>query len=624
MSNKHTHATSELPIAVSRSQAPHSPGSPVSDKPASGRFNEQSSFQHCTRHSTQTPYDSGRNAAPVTQTPYDSNRDTEEMVFGEDEITARRLSDFPAPSRTPSSLVTSFLSIDRDGTADLSERNSQNSTMCGEVSHECGVSFDDLVDRLLSQPMSKSDGKFGAIFLCLYRKLAAPSELLAAVIQRFELLKDNVHHHVLRVTAQLRYLNILAQWVSDYPGDFAYAHTRRCMSDFVASLIGNRAFAVAGKEISSHLEIVSEDDDTEWACSDKSRGRADTVDSFLSISSVQSTASTLNAESSTEDVAAITETEDTPQKHGLRHSITASLSSSAGRSESQSTGSFQTLLNSVENAQRQAQLLAPIPRNALTKVHWHQLMDIPEEDVARELTRIDWIMFSSIKPRDLVRHVSLPGREKEKCKGLENVNRMVDQFNHTAFWVANMIVLRDKPKHRARMLERFMAIAWVSRPRIQLASHADDALQKLRQQNNYNSLGAVVAGINGTAVHRLTQTRELVPQQVQKQFMRLEILMGTQRSHFAYRLAWTNTSTERIPFLPLHLRDLVLAEEGNRTYLDDGNSRINWKKFELMGEVVVGVQRSQGTPYPSTARNEEVQRLLLEGKFPKDDDVSNS
>lgn len=153
-------------------------------------------------------------------------------------------------------------------------------------------------------------------------------------------------------------------------------------------------------------------------------------------------------------------------------------------------------------------------------------------------------------------------------------------------------------------------------------SRTDNVHQKLRQLNNYNSLGAVIAGINGTAVHRLTQTRELVPQQSQKQFMRLEILMGTQKSHFAYRLAWTNTSTERIPFLPLHRRDLVLAEEGNRTYFDEGNTRINWKKFELMSEVVVGIQRSQGTPYPTISRNEEVQRLVLDGRVPKDDDVS--
>ena len=148
------------------------------------------------------------------------------------------------------------------------------------------------------------------------------------------------------------------------------------------------------------------------------------------------------------------------------------------------------------------------------------------------------------------------------------------------------------------------------------------SMQRLRQLNNYNSLGAVVAGINGTAVHRLYQTRELVPHHVQKQFMRLEILMGTQKSHFAYRLAWANTSTERIPFLPLHSRDLASAEEGNQTYIDEGCTRINWKKFEIIGEVVVSIQRSQATSYTSILRNEEVQRLILDSKFTKDDDVS--
>ena len=139
--------------------------------------------------------------------------------------------------------------------------------------------------------------------------------------------------------------------------------------------------------------------------------------------------------------------------------------------------------------------------------------------------------------------------------------------------------------------------------------------------NNYNSLGAVIAGINGTAVHRLAQTRELVPQQAQKDFMRLEILMGTQKSHFAYRLAWENTLSERIPFLPLHRRDIVSAEEGNKTFVDEANSLINWKKFEIMGEVIVGFQRSQGTPYHSIARNIDVQRLVLDGRFSKDEDV---
>ena len=89
-------------------------------------------------------------------------------------------------------------------------------------------------------------------------------------------------------------------------------------------------------------------------------------------------------------------------------------------------------------------------------------MEISEDDIARELTRIDWIMYSSIKPRDLVRHVTLSAEERGKCRGLENIDRMINHFNHIAFWVANLVLLRDKPKHRARMLERFMRIAWVS------------------------------------------------------------------------------------------------------------------------------------------------------------------
>lgn len=145
--------------------------------------------------------------------------------------------------------------------------------------------------------------------------------------------------------------------------------------------------------------------------------------------------------------------------------------------------------------------------------------------------------------------------------------------------------------------------------------------QKLRRLNNYNSLGAVIAGINGTPVHRLSQTRDQVPVQVQKDFMRLVILMGTQKSHFAYRLAWDNSFSERIPFLPLHRRDLVSAEEGNKTFIGECKSRINWKKFEVMGEVVLCIQRSQKTPYSQMHRYDDIQRLILDIKLAGDEEV---
>ena len=489
------------------------------------------------------------------------------------------------------------------------DREVNSADSCKEI----GYSFEKLIDRLLAQPSSKSDIKFETIFLCMYRKFASPYALIEAITRRFEDIEKNDLTDSSRSVLQLRYLTIVKDWVSDYPGDFAHPLSRRLLNGFLQNLAASHKYPIVCREIGSHLEVVCEDDDTEWACSDKLRSRANTMESFLTMSSAQSALSvhnidspTLTANSSTEDVTDTVSPEKLITTKGNRSSATPSSTSSISRSDSQSAHSFQTLLNTLENTQRQAQLLTPVPRNILTKVHWHQLMQIPDASISRELTRIDWIMFSAIRPRDLIRHVLLQPDQKEKCTSLEHVNRMIYQFNHVAFWVTNMILLRDKPKHRAKALEKFMGIAW-----------------KLRHLNNYNSLGAVIAGINGTAVHRLAQTRELVSPEAQKQFMRLEILMGTQKSHFAYRLAFGNTTSSRIPFLPLHRRDLVLAEQGNNTYVNGSEpERINWKKFEVMGEVILTIRNSQQIGYPTIIRNEEVQRLVLEGRFCKDDDVS--
>lgn len=327
---------------------------------------------------------------------------------------------------------------------------------------DAGFSFDELVDRLLSQPMSKSDAKYSAMFLCLYRKFAAPADLLTAIIDRFETLDKEENPQMLRISSQLRYLSIIAQWVAGYPGDFAHPLTRRRMTGFIAKLASNRIFAVAAKEMGAHLEVVSDDDDTDWACSDASLGRTTTMDSLLGITSLQSSTSTLDANCSADEIGEPWTPNGEMQRTLARHSATSSDSSILGRSGSNSNGSVQTLLHTLESAQRQAQLLIPIPRNLLTKVQWHQFMETSDEEIARELTRIDWIMFSSIRPRDLIRHVSSPADQKEKCKDLENINRMIDQFNHVAYWVTNVILLREKPKHRAKALEKFMGLAWVS------------------------------------------------------------------------------------------------------------------------------------------------------------------
>ena len=469
---------------------------------------------------------------------------------------------------------------------------------------ENGSTFEELVDDLLSLPMSKAEAKFVPIFLCLYRKFAAPNQLLTAILARFDFVEKSGEPQLIRVAEQLRFLQVLSQWTNDYPGDFSYSKTKTEIMNFVTRLEKSRIFTYAAKEISNHLQHIWDDDDTGWAFRD---GDGEEDEKMLEPVPTESsvTLARSRSEGSLDDALrdSVIESKDDLVETSSRTSAVPSLSSSTGPSFTGSTQSLATLMT-YEEASREAQHLAPNPRRRLDKTIWRQFMALPGEEIARELTRMDWVMYSSIRPRDLVRHVSMSGDKKDKVRSLENVNRMINHFNHVALFVSSMILFRDKPKHRALALEKFMHIAW-----------------KLRQQNNYNSLGSVIAGINGTAIHRLALTRELVPPQVQKEFMRLVILMGTGKSHFAYRLAWDNSFSEKIPFLPLHRRDLVAAEDGNRTLIGPHNDRINWKKFEIMGDVIIEIQRSQERPYLFMQRNEEIARLVLETKFLEGDEV---
>jgi len=470
--------------------------------------------------------------------------------------------------------------------------------MSSSASIEEGVTFDELVDRLLAQPMSKADDKFAAIFLALYRKFAPPGQLLEAIVQRYDDVEQRVDAYMLKTINQSRYLSILERWLGTYPGDFAHPTTYRRIRTFVHKLSQTRVFAVAAKEMTTHFSLVQEDDDTNWAYCDK-----DTPRSSVSRVSLSSTASTLIDDPALSDGYFLSPTpweDDDKTISGAEDEGARSASSSSFLSQHPAN---------AEAAQKQANLLQPIPRQLVTKLQWHTLMDSPDEAVARELTRIDWIMFLSIRPRDLVREVSLSKDQKLECRNLIYVNRMVEHFNQLAFWVANFVLLRDKPKHRALMLEKFMRIA-----------------RKLREMNNYNALGAVIAGIKSTAIHRLAVTRELIPPTIGRDWMKLEILMAQSRSHSAYRLAWENSSAERIPYLPLHRRDLVSAEEGNKTFIgDEKDGKINWQKFKIMGEVVVSIQKAQSVPFRlmSLARgNEQLKELVLDVKLVKDEDVS--
>ncbi|KAK1728097.1 hypothetical protein CaCOL14_000604 [Colletotrichum acutatum] len=454
-----------------------------------------------------------------------------------------------------------------------------------------GVAFDELVDRLIAPRMTKADNNFSDVFLCLYRKFAAPGELFSAILTRLDRVRDDKAAHYLSKTAtQLRIIEVVAKWVSLYPGDFARSGTRRNLEEFIKHLSTEPIFSIAAQQIRRHLEFsVVEDDNTGWAKSDEVADEEGSK--LLSREKTRSTSDMSNG--------MITLSIDDDRAPDERPSGSSDFSQVDRTSSVGTHVSF----HSYDEYEREAANMEPTDVLPMNKFRYHIFMDITDDDIADEMTRIDWVMFSSIRIRDFVRHVSLSLEQRSKCKSLKNVNRMINHFNHVAKWVANLILLRDKAKHRSQMLEKFMNIA-----------------QKLRRLNNYNGLAAVLAGINGTAVHRLAQTWALVPPEAQKSFAKLGILMGTQKSHFAYRLAWENSPLPRIPYIPLHRRDLVSAEEGSKTFVGPEGDRVNWKKFEVLGEVLLPLMKSQGTAYPNLSKHEAARELILDCRMPTDEE----
>lgn len=328
--------------------------------------------------------------------------------------------------------------------------------------NDAGLTFDELVDRLLSVPLSKQDGKFVAIFLCLYRKFSTPAHLLDTLVTRFEQLGNSEIPMLLRQADQLRLLTVMGHWVSEYPADFSGANTRKRLIDFIATLEQVAIFAFAAKEMDSSLEKFIEDEDACWAVKDES-DPASGVETFLD-TSVPSSPSTFVAQTVDGALANNMSSLDLTEEGADFSSQYSSMSttSSVNRSGSISNQSLKTLL-SVETAQEAAQRLEVVPRNLLSKIQWRLFMGTPDEDFAKEVTRIDWIMYSSFRPRELIRHVSTSAAQKDAPSNhLENVNRMIKEFNHLAYFVASMVLLRDKAKHRAQALEKFTSIAGVS------------------------------------------------------------------------------------------------------------------------------------------------------------------
>ncbi|EFA74821.1 hypothetical protein PPL_11854 [Heterostelium album PN500] len=219
---------------------------------------------------------------------------------------------------------------------------------------------------------------------------------------------------------------------------------------------------------------------------------------------------------------------------------------------------------------------APEPK--VPKNIWSQnldIFDVEEEEVARQLTLIDFEIFSSIKPSELLNQSWNKPKLRHRSP---NVLTLITRFNEISSWTASLILSNDKVKDRARNMAKIIKIAeYLMRP-----------------LNNFNTSMAILSGLNAASVHRLRFTKEEMPKHIQQIWADLQAQLSSNQSYKVYRDLLSKANPPCLPYLGVCLTDLTFIEDGNP---DQIKGFINFSKRKLIYNAISTVQSFQNTRY---------------------------
>jgi len=201
--------------------------------------------------------------------------------------------------------------------------------------------------------------------------------------------------------------------------------------------------------------------------------------------------------------------------------------------------------------------------------------------LAQELAEFDWKLYNRIR---LSEFANKAWRQHYKLFCSPNIIATINWFNHISSWVANEVMDHQKPKQRADIICHFVNLA--------LQCYA------LR---DFNSVFAVVGGLNMGCIHRLKETWENVPKKIKEHFSRLSafIMIGSAGEVHPYRQELRNTSLPAVPYLGVLLNDIssIIDLTENHQF-----PIVVPHKIEVMSILFSEFTRFQKIGYPATKR----------------------
>jgi len=219
------------------------------------------------------------------------------------------------------------------------------------------------------------------------------------------------------------------------------------------------------------------------------------------------------------------------------------------------------------------------------------------EELADQITLLDYTLFSRIQPRECVHQ-----RWKDASKKHEapNIISLVEQFNAFANFIQIQILTETTLRKRSLAMKRI----------VKMGEH-------FRVTRNYNALCAVFSALNAAPIHRLKLAWAKVPDKTRAIFARWATIFARDGNHRALRALLRKAGGNPcIPHIGVFLQDLVFIDEGNQGHIQvkafNNNLMLNFNKCVRIADRVKNLQLFQNHKYSSKIKvNRLTQKVIL-------------
>ncbi|KAH8120383.1 ras GEF [Phellopilus nigrolimitatus] len=448
------------------------------------------------------------------------------------------------------------------------------------------ATLDELLEKLFFLAISGDDPSFIAHFFLTYRRFATPRSILLGMQKCMNELRKPTGDITLACFAQMRICNLLEQWMKDYSLDFAAPGTLGALNAFTRQIISHAHTLSYGSDFLPFMEMLPSlcDEDAAWALKvEEFTAESDTeADSIFDVeldsaeTGTESPVSSLSPHPRT----SASEPASSPRTSARERRSSLPLSAMAFIKAPILSTTRNQRFDDVQSRPTAKDIVSGLQRVAGALAHYEAVA------IANEITRRELELFLKIERRDWLRHTLIPGKKDPITNPIAKFN---SHYNELHEWqvtsllyemrfltnihlirAVSLILCHDKPRSRARQIEKFAEIAI-----------------RLRTLNNYSGLRAIITAIN-QATYPGDQSMEIFKTKVDlhKKFLSSDILLRTTGAHQSYRMALRNTKGPCIPSLEVHTSDLHRANEGNPDTKPDDHSKINWAKYNMIGRFV--------------------------------------